>query len=668
MQEVSITTEGIQKNLKSFKPLDALCEYIWNGFDAQADRVDVKLYTNEFGLLNMISIEDNGTGIVYEELGDKFKTFNDSKKYDISKKVNHSLPHGRQGIGRLTFFAFAQRARWNTVYEKSGNKYEYYIDMEKDTLNQYDDNGGKKPQITGKNVGTEVIFTQVQQFSKDDIVEKIKIEFFWFLELNKPRNFQILVDGEKVTYDEFIIKKIEFVPAAELTYKYEISIVQWNQSLGKEFSKFYFIDSDNEEKYKEATKLNKKSDEFFHSIFIKSSYFDNFYFEKEMDGQACLFPNKNEQEYRKLMDAINVFLYKFRRRYLKGASDKFIDKLIDSKIYPEFNANNPIDTYRKSELDNLVGTLYAAQPKIFTNLSDDNKKITIGLLKLIMDAEDKDNLFKVLKQVVDLDEDELAELAGVLKYTSLSNITRLVKLIEDRQKVIQGLKELVFNKDMYAKEVPHIQNVVENHYWLFGEQYNLITAAEPDFTYALKGLILATTGKDEDVDIDHEDKNKEMDIFMIRQDRKGDVTENVVVELKRPTVALGETQLSQVKKYLQVIRKDDRFNMGNVKWTFYLVGNKFNTSGFLEGELENNRNHGEQHLVYWVDNGMTKIYVLKWSEIFDEFSKRHEYLLDKLNLEEELWLKQHDNADNVVDNIVYNSATLEKPLIPKKSK
>ena len=600
MQEVSITTEGIQKNLKSFKPLDALCEYIWNGFDAQADRVDVKLYTNEFGLLNMISIEDNGTGIVYEELGDKFKPFNDSKKYDISKKVNHSLPHGRQGIGRLTFFAFAQRARWNTVYEKSGNKYEYYIDMEKDTLNQYDDNGGKKPQITGKNVGTEVIFTQVQQFSKDDIVEKIKIEFFWFLELNKPRNFQILVDGEKVTYDEFIIKKIEFVPAAELTYKYEISIVQWNQSLGKEFSKFYFIDSDNEEKYKEATKLNKKSDEFFHSIFIKSSYFDNFYFEKEMDGQACLFPNKNEQEYRKLMDAINVFLYKFRRRYLKGASDKFIDKLIDSKIYPEFNANNPIDTYRKSELDNLVGTLYAAQPKIFTNLSDDNKKITIGLLKLIMDAEDKDNLFKVLKQVVDLDEDELAELAGVLKYTSLSNITRLVKLIEDRQKVIQGLKELVFNKDMYAKEVPHIQNVVENHYWLFGEQYNLITAAEPDFTYALKGLILATTGKDEDVDIDHEDKNKEMDIFMIRQDRKGDVTENVVVELKRPTVALGETQLSQVKKYLQVIRKDDRFNMGNVKWTFYLVGNKFNTSGFLEGELENNRNHGEQHLVYWV--------------------------------------------------------------------
>lgn len=54
-----------------------------------------------------------------------------SKKADNSKKINHSLPHGRQGIGRLTFFSFAQTARWNTVFVKDGKRYEYYIDMEK---------------------------------------------------------------------------------------------------------------------------------------------------------------------------------------------------------------------------------------------------------------------------------------------------------------------------------------------------------------------------------------------------------------------------------------------------------------------------------------------------------------------------------------------------------
>ena len=667
MQEVSITTEGIQKNLKNFKPLDALCEYIWNGFDAKADTIKIQLYMNELGLINMISVVDNGTGIVYEELSDKFKPFNDSKKADSFKKINHSLPHGRQGIGRLTFFSFAQRARWNTVYETNGTNYEYYIDMEKDSLNQYDDNGGKEPRITTKKLGTEVIFTQIQQFSKEEIVGRIKTEFFWFLELNKNKNYQIIIDGEKLIYDDFVVNRIAFVPNAELTYEYEISIVQWNQSLGKEFSKFYYIGSDNEEKYKEATKLNKKSDEFFHSIFIKSAYFDDFYFEKEMEGQMSLFPNKNEVEYKVLMDCIYDFLYKFRRKYLKEASDKFIDKLVDAKIYPEFNQNNVIDTYRKNELDNLVGTLYAAQPRIFTNLSDDNKKITINLLKLIMEAEDKNNLFAVLKQVIELDEDELAELAGVLEYTSLSNISKLVKLIEDRQKVIQSLKEIVFNKKFNSYEVEHVQAIVENHYWLFGEQYNLITAAEPDFTLALKGLILSESGKMEDVCIDHEDKNKEMDIFMVRQDRKGNITENVVVELKRPSVPLGDTQLGQVKKYLAVIRSNDRFNMGNVKWTFYLVGNKFNQNGSIERELENNMLHGEQHLVYSIDKGMTKIYVLKWSEIFDEFSKRHDYLLEKLKLEEELWLKEHKSADEAVEDALENSAKMNQPLIPKKA-
>ena len=91
------------------------------------------------------------------------------------------------------------------------------------------------------------------------------------------------------------------------------------------------------------------------------------------------------------------------------------------------------------------------------------------------------------------------------------------------------------------------------------------------------------------------------------------------------------------------------------------------SSDYLEGELENKRDHGEEHLVYWIDNGMTKIYVMKWSEIFDEFSKRHEYLLEKLELEETLWLNQHDDADSVVADIINNSAAMDKPLIPKKA-
>lgn len=73
MENILITPEGIQKKLKNVKPLDALCEYVWNGFDANATKISIELHTNEFGLINIISVCDNGTGIVYEELKQKFQ-------------------------------------------------------------------------------------------------------------------------------------------------------------------------------------------------------------------------------------------------------------------------------------------------------------------------------------------------------------------------------------------------------------------------------------------------------------------------------------------------------------------------------------------------------------------------------------------------------------------
>lgn len=666
MKNILITPEGIRKNLKNIKPFDAICEYIWNGFDAGASCVKLTLYTNEFGLIDKISIVDNGSGIAYDELPYKFQPFNESKKAGHLDRLNHSLPHGRKGIGRLTFFSFAQIARWDTVYIDGARKYKYYISMNKDFLNKYDDNDGKAPIETEEDVGTKVTFMQLITLSKEEIIEAIKNEFFWFLELNSDNEYKIWVDDEIISYDDVILNKERLdMSQLELIHDFDVKFVQWNRSLGKEYSRFYFLGSDNKERYKEATKLNKKSDEFYHSIYIKSAYFDQFHIaDSSIEGQIDIFPNRYDPEYKRLLDGISLFLIKYRKMYLKEASDKYIDNLIKKQVYPQFNMNNFIDKCRKEEFDHLVGTLYVAQPKIFTGLNDDNKKIMLHLLQLIMDNSNKPELFEVLKQVIELDENELKELADVLQYTALNNITKVVKLLQDRLKVVQGLKEIVFDDKKFAKEVKHLQEVVERHYWLFGEQYSLITAAEPDFEQALRGLLIKTRGDHTKVKIDHEDKNKEMDVYMLRQDRNGNVTENVVVELKRPTVPLGEKELSQVKKYMRVIESDDRFNT-NAKWTYYLVGNRFNKNGFIQNELRGYSYLGESHLVHKVDNH--KIYVLTWSDIFDEFSRRHDYLMSKLEMEKDIWLRKHGTVDEVVEDIKENTATLECAVIPKRA-
>lgn len=665
MKNVLITPDGIQRNLRSFKPIEALCEYIWNGFDAGANIVSIELNKNELGLINMITIQDNGSGIAFEDLEIKFQRFNDSTRLVPGEKINKTLPRGRRGIGRLTFFAFAQRCRWETVYAINDKHFAYHIDMAKDSINQYDDNGGKKPQETTEPTGTKVLFTQIDTIDKDEVVHVLKTQFFWFLELEKKQNYKILVDGEPLVYEDFVEERVKLiVDEDEYTHKYDITLVKWKEKLGTEYSRLYFLDSEGKEKYKETTKLNRQKDQFYHSVFIESDYFDDFCFDTpEIEGQTAIFANKSDDEYKKIIDFINGKLVSYRKKYLKEASEKYISTLVDSKVYPEIDRSTVLGEFKRQQLDDLVGTLYIAQPKIFTGLSDENKKIVLGLLNLIMETGDKPELYKILQQVIDLEEDELKKLSDILRYTSLSNITKTIQLLKDRQEVIQALKEIIFNKEFNAYEVEHVQKIVQSHYWIFGEQYNLISAAEPDFEQALLGLLKASGKKDKKVRIEHEDKNKEMDIFMIKQDRRGNVIENVVVELKRPSVKLGEKQLSQVKQYMRVIKSEDRFNSGDSKWTYYLVGNEFDTSGYIEGELENCRSKGDKHLVYETNSGLTRIYVLKWSELFDELLTRHEYLMDKLKFEEELWIKKHNSADETVEDLSDNSAQMKPAVV-----
>ena len=113
--------------------------------------------------------------------------------------------------------------------------------------------------------------------------------------------------------------------------------------------------------------------------------------------------------------------------------------------------------------------------------------------------------------------------------------------------------------------------------------------------------------------------------------------------------------------------KVDRFNASNVKWTYFLVGNRLNKNGFIQDELEGHKHLGEPHLVHADGNGNNKIYVLTWSDIFDDFAKRHDYLMGRMEIGKEVWLKKHNSVDEVVEEIKENSATLTGAVISKRA-
>ena len=102
------TDQSIRSQLSGVKPEQALAEYIWNGFDANATKIEVNTEINKLNSLISMTIQDNGDGIDYDDLENTLDLFLDSKKKNISKPTTR----GRKGRGRFTFIKFCDQAHW----------------------------------------------------------------------------------------------------------------------------------------------------------------------------------------------------------------------------------------------------------------------------------------------------------------------------------------------------------------------------------------------------------------------------------------------------------------------------------------------------------------------------------------------------------------------------
>lgn len=677
-QQVQITASGIRKALRRFKVESAICEYIWNGFDAGATEVELIYETHhiELGGIKELKIRDNGVGIDYRNLDRTFKPFYQTyRELAVAAKSKLSAVHGKNGIGRLTFFCFAKSAKWNTSYTlDEGDSVSYSITVDQDSLDTF---SLTEPVNTKRGSSTEVVFQGIDGLSAHEIQTKVKREvaknFAWFLELNREKQYQILINGEQLDYTDLIVdsdKRTIAIRGRSEKHLFAVRFILWSRKLGNEYSRYYFIDSENNERYNRTTTLNNKGDNFFHSVYITSEYFNGssqipLSSAFEDDLQISLF-NPKAPVLKELIQKVDKFLRDKRKPLLEQHANRLIEAYESDGIFPE-RGKNDWDLYRHKRLEDVVRELYKVRPTLFLQLNMDQKKTFVHLLNLALDKEERDDLFKILQQTIELDADERMQLAQHFQYTQLANISKMIELIKDRFRAVDALKQLVFNTELNAYE-KHVQDMIEQHYWLFGEEYHLVTAAEPDFEEALRRYIYLLRGENENVKIEHKDRKKEMDIFAVRRLPSGDTIENIVVELKRPKLSLGESELSQVKKYMRVILSKDEFNDSNMTWRFYLVGNRFDSSKYIKGEIETNKNHGERALVYSMEEKRIRIYVKTWNEIFNEFELRHRFMQDKLSLERKKLISPSDNADNLIKTQGGNiAARPPEPEMPHKS-
>ena len=368
--------------------------------------------------------------------------------------------------------------------------------------------------------------------------------------------------------------------------------------------------------------------------------------------------SKTSPAFRFVKEIVDQHLREMRLPFIKKYTEKYVSDLKNKGAYPKLNKDIAFDKFREDALDDMISTIYAAEPKIFSSLNVTQQKTLVRLFDLTTQSGEIDNLYTIIEDILDMPAYDRGELAKILKYTNMSNITRTIMLIKDRLEVISQLKELVLENKSITTEINHLQPFIEKNYWIFGEEYHLVTAEEPDFEEALRRFLYVLRGEEHpkgSVKIDDENKKRQMDIFAVQRKLDGDIKKCIVVELKRPSVILGSKELTQVKNYFGVVKNDNRFNSSRIEWEFFLVGNNYNDE--IAMELESNQNHGERSLAFRAA-GM-KIYIKRWSDIITEQEINMNFLHEKLLLNQKKLLS--DMEASTIDEIAkkQNSATMQ---------
>lgn len=655
-EKVSVNNSGIDSAGLTSDYMQAIAEYIWNGFDAHATHIHVDFQpANNLNYIQSFQLSDNGDGIDLSTIKQTFGNFMDSMK-KVSYQKSSSAIHGNKGKGRFSFGAFCGMATWHTTYlDKASRKLlEYDIVVRKNSKDKFTfDN---KVVSKNKGTGTTVTFTELfgvdgNSLTNKDFIEYLGYEFGWFLLLNKERQFKLSINERNVPYEHLIAESEvrEFsIPFAGEVFVFKATFVRWTSAIGDKFY-FYFLDSQQKEVGKELTSFNNNAMNFHHSVYIESSFFDYFTGQDQEQSLSLFGHTQHTGVFKPLMNALHEWVKEKQRNFVQGeAAEKLIIGYERTGVIPKFN-NNKYDQARRADLIEVVKGIYSIEPKIFSGLNKEQQKVSVGLINVLLNTDERDTILEIIGQIVTLSPDEREELLHILRKTTIGKITKMVNLILYRFKAIELLKALVFDLKRFTSEITHLQKAVEESFWLFGEQYHLVSANESftvlqkkylDFIAQLekedeKAVVPSRKGGKKTKKVDF---NRRPDVFLCRQHSVPDIRdhqylleENLMVELKRPTVVIGKLQLRQIEDYLEIIRTDDAFNSQKRYWKFLIVGNQ--VDDYVIAQYDAHKEKGKKFLVKSAYN--YEIYAYTWDDIFTLFNLRHQFLVDRVDFDKE---------------------------------
>ena len=183
---VEVQPDFIQRQTKA-RPIRAVAELVWNGLDADASRVEVRVFRGELGMTKIV-VRDNGHGIPYQDAPRFFTHLGGSwKKPGGKTKAKGRMLHGYEGRGRFKVFALGNVADWRVSYRTdAGDLRAYDITILADHIREIriTDEESVDSRTTGVEIEVSELHREYRSLDPDNAVQEFAEIFALYLRVS----------------------------------------------------------------------------------------------------------------------------------------------------------------------------------------------------------------------------------------------------------------------------------------------------------------------------------------------------------------------------------------------------------------------------------------------------------------------------------------------------
>ena len=629
MAKIHVTAKrDFIETLATAKPLAALAELIWNGFDANTNKVQIFLELNNMNGIQAIRVRDYGYGINYSKINAYFGSLGDSWKKTEYRQFDRVL-HGKNGKGRFKAFSLGKHIELTTIYRDNEKNYSYRITGNAQTIDDFEISD--PVEINNAKTGTEVAIYNLEHDFRSLQEDQVHLELAkifaaylteypgLILEYNG-----ITVDPKSVqsNYADYPLGDVELSDGKKTVVT--VSIIEWNIPTDRVI---HLCDAKGIALHELPVGTQIRAPGFYFTVYIKSDYF------RELDKLNLLSLAELHSDVQAIIKVSrNKIKEHFRRRTLEDQS-KIVERWKKEQIYPyedELNLD-PIEIAERQVFDILAVNVQSYLPS-FEDADVKSKKFTFRLLAQAT-RENPESVQKIIGEVLGLKKEEQNELADLLHKTSLSSIISSAKIVANRLDFLIGLETLLFDKESKKKllERDQLHKILENEAWLFHEEFAL--AGSEQRLEDVLNKHLDKLGKREDdpdpVEVG-EGKTGRVDLMLSKaiQPRAGEY-DYLIIELKRPSKKIDDEVLTQIKKYANAVAEDERFRNIKTRWTFIAISNDLDK--FAKSEA-NQRNRPRGMVFDNAEFNIT-VWAKSWADVINDARTRLHFVNEQLAYE-----------------------------------